>query len=60
MKCPCCGDRWSFWVDDADGTDEPTIYGEPLDSVEKSWHRTKAILHYANGQKETYVFKDNT
>jgi hypothetical protein len=29
IDCPCCGDRWSEAWDDNEGTEEPTIYGEP-------------------------------
>ncbi|MGG1662479.1 DUF7296 family protein [Brevibacillus sp. NRS-1366] len=29
--CSCYGERWSCWIDDDDGTDEPTVYGEQLD-----------------------------
>ncbi|NYD88783.1 DUF7296 family protein [Sphingomonas melonis] len=29
-SCPCCGDRWYIWTDMEDGTEEPTLYGEPL------------------------------
>ncbi len=57
-SCPCCGDRWDFDVEDKDGTDSPTIYGQELDKVESSWFRKKVILHYANGGKTTYIFNN--
>ncbi len=28
--CPCCGDRWSSWIDESDATDEPETHGKPL------------------------------
>jgi len=55
-SCPCCGDRWSFWVDDCDGTDEPLIYGEPLSAIKPSTLRSEARLHYADGRVETHTF----
>lgn len=55
-SCPCCGDRWSFYVDDSDGTDSPSIYGEPIDKMTKSWAIEKAILHYYDRTKKVYVF----
>lgn len=27
--CECCGERWDYWVDEGDGYDNPSIYGEP-------------------------------
>lgn len=29
-SCPCCGNRWSIYIWDEDGTEEPSMYGEPL------------------------------
>lgn len=57
-SCPCCGDRWSFWVDDSDGRDTPEYFGESVHDITKTWCREKAILHYADGQKEVVKFKD--
>ena len=31
IDCGCCGDRW-YPVSDHDGTDQPEIYGEPLET----------------------------
>jgi hypothetical protein len=45
--CPCCGARWSFWMDDEDGTDEPTVYGEKIDDICGS-----TIVHYFDGRTE--------
>jgi len=55
-SCPCCGDRWSFYVNDDDGTPEPTIYGEPISSVTWTGFRKKAKLHFVDGRTETYNF----
>lgn len=28
--CACCGDRWSAYMDESDGTDSPEMYEAPL------------------------------
>ncbi len=55
-SCPCCGDRWSDWIDDTDGTDEPRIHGEPLAAIEASSFRKQARLHHFDGRIETITF----
>lgn len=45
--CSCCGARWSAWLDDEDGTEEPTVYGE---KIGKNCGST--IIHYFDGRKE--------
>ncbi|MNB81421.1 hypothetical protein D3C75_282030 [compost metagenome] len=45
--CSCCGERWSSWIDDEDGTTEPTIYGRKLDERSES-----IIIHHIDGRKE--------
>ncbi|MBB3004412.1 hypothetical protein FHX57_006794 [Paraburkholderia tropica] len=57
-SCPCCGDRWSFWVDDSDGTDEPMRYGEPVRTLTKGLYSTKAKLHHFDGTIETIKLQD--
>lgn len=45
--CPCCGDRWSDYVDG--GTDEPTAYGDrPLAG---GWG-IPSYVHYLDGRIE--------
>jgi hypothetical protein len=56
-SCECCGDRWSFWVDDSDGYDVPTIYGKSIYVEEAGWFRQRAKLHYADGRVEDFTFK---
>jgi hypothetical protein len=48
IDCPCCGDRW-YEVDDSDGTDEPTIYGIPVEQMKTSIFRDACFVHYADG-----------
>lgn len=55
-SCPCCGDRWSFWVDDDDGADVPSQYGEPLKL--QGPFRTEARLHHFDGRIETIKMED--
>lgn len=55
--CSCCGQRWNdSWIDKEDGTDEPTIYGEPVEQFKDSfWCRgSKVIIYYLNGDKKIY------
>lgn len=51
-SCECCGDRWSFWVRDEDGTDTPMIYGKPAAEHGSFWTEDFGRLHYANGRIE--------
>lgn len=51
--CPCCGERWSTWIDDDDGTEEPMIYDCKV--KEKSPNRifsSSTIIYYYDGTKE--------
>ncbi len=56
--CPCCGERWSYYVDDDDGFDVPSIYGESIYEAKKQWYREKVILHYADGKVERVILKE--
>jgi hypothetical protein len=44
--CPCCGDRWSMWIDDEDGADRPESYGRPLAG---GWG-IPSYVHYLDGR----------
>ncbi|MMZ62859.1 hypothetical protein D1872_250850 [compost metagenome] len=50
--CPCCGERWSSWIDDDDGTEEPTVWGKSLDECKDA-----TIIHYIDGRKEKVNYK---
>ena len=54
--CECCGERWSFYVHDDDGYDEPTNYATPIMQVVAGRYRTQARLHHINGTVETYFY----
>lgn len=56
-SCPCCGDRWSFYIDESDGFDFPTIYGEPITQVKTSTFRRECRLHYFDGRIESFKFQ---
>lgn len=55
-SCPCCGDRWSSWIEDSDGTDEPMHYETPIaKSVGKKkgdWFHKEARLWHYDGRIE--------
>lgn len=57
-SCPCCGDRWSYYADD--GTDEPTVYGEPIANMRASWLRDEARLWHYDGRIERIKFPGRT
>lgn len=56
-SCPCCGDRWSFWLREENGTNEPMFYGESLYTAEATLFRNKAILHHYDGTITTVELK---
>lgn len=53
--CDCCGERWSYYADDDRGSEIPMRYGKPLEEG-GSWFGKTALLHYANGKVERYMF----
>ena len=55
--CSCCGDRW-YSTDNNDGEEVPSIYGEPLENMEKSGYRNNCFVHYLDGTFKKIEFKD--
>jgi hypothetical protein len=55
-SCECCGDRWSFYVEDSDGCAVPSVWGEPIETTAPTRFRRKAKLHYIDGMIETVEF----
>lgn len=54
--CQCCGERWSFWVDDSDGTEAPEIYGVPVYEMRREMFREQCLLHHYDGRIERVIF----
>jgi hypothetical protein len=54
--CDCCGERWSLWVEEEDGTKLPEIYGTVYTECQPSSYGEYIVLHYVDGTKETYKF----
>lgn len=54
--CECCGERWSYWVTDEDGCEQPSLYGIPISDAMATWCRKQAKLHYYDGRVQTFVF----
>lgn len=53
--CPCCGERWSFYADDSDGTETPTVYGAPAETYVGTFTepgRATTFIHYLDGRIE--------
>ncbi|MEU1071526.1 MULTISPECIES: hypothetical protein [unclassified Streptomyces] len=44
--CSCCGNRWSDYMDDEDGTAAPEIYGRPADEYFENGAPMKWIVGY--------------
>ncbi|MCU0337600.1 MAG: hypothetical protein MUF12_07020 [Sediminibacterium sp.] len=57
--CSCCGDRW-YRADESDGSDVPSIYGEPLANMEKSYYRDCCFVHYLDGKFEKVEFNEKS
>lgn len=57
--CDCCGERWSTWIDESDGYEEPMIYGEIVyDEMHKEMFRSMAPVHYLDGTFKNFKFQD--
>lgn len=60
--CSCCGDRWSDYLDDSDGTDVPMVYDTPAKQVEFGtspnyrWMdgKPEGFIHYIGGRFEGF------
>ena len=57
--CSCCGDRW-YRTDDDEGHEVPTLYGTPIEDVEKDWYKNKAFIHYMDGAIGEIEFKEKS
>jgi hypothetical protein len=49
--CSCCGDRWSK-ADEYDGYEVPSLYGDPIENIKKSYFRKDYFIHYLDGTFE--------
>lgn len=59
--CPCCGERWNDdYLCEENGSEVPTIYGEPYKKFKDSfWANGKIIIYYLDGNKEIYALSQN-
>ena len=57
--CGCCGERWSNWNDDNDGTETPCIYDTPLEEVKQSVFTKRAFVHYLDGSFKEFKLITN-
>ena len=53
--CPCCGDRWTE-VQESEGYDAPSVFGESIDLVENVKWLDYAYIHYLNGDIKKLEF----
>lgn len=59
--CDCCGERWSNWMDDTDGTTQPTYFGDPLDKPGiGTYCREGCFVHYLDDTFKEVKFKKPT
>ena len=55
--CECCGERWSYDVDDFNSVSEqPTLYNKPIKDY-RSWWDGSVIIYYLDGRKEKVELK---
>ena len=54
--CECCGERWSNYMEDSDGTDRPEVYGVDIYHTEKGSYRNECRLHFYDGHVEAYKY----
>ena len=54
--CGCCGERWSDYMDDDDGSKEPMIYGKPVESFVSEWDNQTAFVHRIDGQLSCHFY----
>jgi hypothetical protein len=52
--CSCCGDRWTQQYSFDEGTDVPSIYGQPLETLiaEEITDNNLIFVHYLDGRIE--------
>lgn len=54
--CECCGERWSTWFDTSDGKEVPSVYGKPIEELDREAFRYDAVLYYFDGTKRFFKF----
>jgi hypothetical protein len=57
--CSCCGERWSSWLDDEDGTEEPMVFDTKIkeQEPENKWFGNSTIIYYYDGTIEKLWYK---
>lgn len=58
QDCSCCGDRWSSTY--GKGDEVPSVYGTPVEDMEKGWYRDSVYVHYLNGEMKKIDFKEKS
>lgn len=53
--CSCCGKRWHYCYDE--GTDQPEIWGESVETAKASTFRNKTFVHYFDGTIKVFNHK---
>lgn len=55
--CECCGERWSNWLDDEEGDEIPSYYGNPISQARKGIFDKNIFVHYLDGKFEKFILK---
>jgi len=57
--CPCCGERWSDWLDDDSGKEEPMVYDTRIKEapVAIGFFGSTTIIYYYDGTKEKLWYR---
>jgi len=51
--CSCCGERWSCWMDERDGKEEPMVYDRKAKEPSTNYYdKGTVIIYYYDGTKE--------
>lgn len=56
--CSCCGQRWSLWLYEEDGTEAPSNYGDVTNPLTGGWG-IPSYIHYIDGTIESVAPSSN-
>lgn len=55
--CSCCGQRWSDYMDDSDGTETPKVWSNSVEDLKKGSFMEGAYVHYFDGTFKYFEVK---
>ncbi len=54
--CSCCGERWDDYLIEEEGAKVPSMYNEPISTMNPSKYRNRVFIHHYNGKIESSDF----